>query len=191
MASVSPVLAPCRPSLTISLGVQVGRRHVRRLGLLGGLVIANVACAASPDKNARVGIVAPDPDSFPPVSAFLDHRCGSLDCHGQVGRDLRILGHEGLRLDRADVPGGSPTTTQEIRANYDSVVGLEPEVMSAVVEEGGGRPERLTLVRKGRGTDHHKGGALVMVGDAQDRCLTSWLAGALDGDACAAAVTTP
>jgi hypothetical protein len=33
--------------------------------------------------------------------------------------------------------------------------------------------------------------ALVVVGGSQDRCFTSWFAGALDGDACAAALTTP
>jgi hypothetical protein len=156
---------------------------------MGALI--GFACAPSPDSNARVPIVAPDLGSFPPVSAFLEHRCGSLDCHGQVGRNLRLLGHEGLRLDPADVPGGTPTTAAEIQANYDSVVGLEPEVMAAVVTDGGAHPERLTLVRKGRGTEHHKGGALVMVGDAQDRCLTSWLAGTTDGDACTAALSTP
>ena len=162
-----------------------------RLALLGTLVVAGFSCAPSPDPNTRVPIVAPDLGSFQPVSAFLDHRCGSLDCHGQVGRNLRIFGYEGLRLNPTDVPGGSPTTAAEIRANYDSVVGLEPEVMTAVVEDGGAYPERLTLVRKGRGTEHHKGGALVMIGDAQDRCVTSWLAGALDRDACTAALTTP
>ncbi len=164
---------------------------VRLLLGMGALVAVGFACAASPDSNARVPIVAPDLGSFQPVSAFLEHRCGSLDCHGQVGRNLRVLGHEGLRLDPNDVPGGSPTTAAEIEANYGSVASLEPEVMAAVVGDGGAHPERLTLVRKGRGTEHHKGGALVVVGDVQDRCLTSWLAGTTDGAACAAALDTP
>jgi hypothetical protein len=122
------------------------------------------------------------------VSAFLDHRCGSLDCHGQVGRNLILYGHEGLRLDPADVPGGSDTTAAEIAANYDSVVGLEPELMAAVVEEGGAHPERLTLVRKARGTEHHKGGALVIPGDIQDQCLIGWLAGMPNDFACVIAL---
>jgi hypothetical protein len=163
-----------------------------RVALLAALIAATgLACASAPDPSARVSIVAPDLGSFTPVSAFLDHRCGSLDCHGQWGRSLRLLGHEGLRLDPADVPGGSPTTAGEIGANYDSVVALEPELLKLVVEDGGAHPERLTLVRKGRGTEHHKGGALVMTGDAQDRCVTSWLAGAVDQAACAAALKTP
>ena len=79
----------------------------------------------------------------------------------------------------------------ELAVDYQSVVGLEPEILAAVVEQGGAQPERLTLVRKARGSEHHKGGALIMVGDAQDRCLTSWLAGAVDDTACADALTTP
>ena len=42
------------------------------------------------------------------------HRCGSLDCHGQTGRNLRIWGCEGMRLDphgasrSAAAPGRQP-----------------------------------------------------------------------------------
>lgn len=164
-----------------------------RLGVVGVLLLAlsGLACAAAPDGNQRVPIVAPSADSFPAVGTFLEHRCGTLDCHGQVGRDLRLYGYDGLRLAAADLPGGAPTTADEIAVDYQSVIGLEPEILAAVVEQGGAQPERLTFVRKGRGSEHHKGGALIMVGDAQDRCLTSWLASAVDDAACADALTTP
>ena len=148
------------------------------------------ACASAPDGNARIAIVAPSAASFPAVATFLEQRCGTLDCHGQAGRSLRLYGFVGLRLDPTDVPGGRATTTDEIDADYQSVVGLEPEILAAVVQDGGARPERLTLVRKARGTEHHKGGALITPGDAQDRCLTSWLAGAVDESACANALMT-
>jgi hypothetical protein len=163
------------------------------VSILGAVLspFALPACAPAPDGNARVAIVAPSAASFPAVSAFLEQRCGTLDCHGQVGRSLRLYGFVGLRLDPNDVPGGRATTPDEVDANYQSVVGLEPEVLAAVVQDGGARPERLTLVRKARGTEHHKGGALVTPGDAQDRCLTSWLAGAVDESACADALMTP
>ena len=96
-----------------------------------------------------------------------------------------------MRLEASDVPGGRVTTPDEMAAGYRSVVGLEPEIIDAVVQDGGAHPERLTLVRKGRGSEHHKGGALVVIGDAQDRCLTTWLAAAVDETACADALTTP
>ena len=155
------------------------------------LALSGLACASAPDGNARVAVVAPSAASFPAVATFLEHRCGTLDCHGQIGRNLRLYGYDGLRLAAADLPGGAPTTADEIAVDYQSVIGLEPEILATVVEQGGAQPERLTLVRKGRGSEHHKGGALIMVGDAQDRCLTSWLAGAVDDVACADALTTP
>jgi len=167
----------------------LGRAIVR--GWVIGLTALAAACAAAPDREQRVAIVGPDRAAFPPVAAFLEHGCGTLDCHGQIGRNLRLYGFDGLRLDAADVPGGQPTTIDEIDADYRSVVGLEPELMAAVVADGGARPERLTLVRKGRGSEHHKGGALIKVGDAQDRCLLGWLANAVDLTACADALQTP
>ena len=156
-----------------------------------GLAALAAACAPAPDRDERVAIVSPDRAAFPPVAAFLEHGCGTLDCHGQIGRNLRLYGFDGLRLSSADVPGGQPTTSDETEADFHSVIGLEPELMAAVVADGGAHPERLTLVRKGRGTEHHKGGALIKVGDAQDRCLLSWLANAVDPTACADALKTP
>ncbi len=162
------------------------------LSTLGAALLPFVlpACASAPDGNARIAIVAPSAASFPAVATFLEQRCGTLDCHGQVGRSLRLYGFVGLRLDPTDVPGGRATTPDEVDADYQSVVGLEPEILAAVVQDGGARPERLTLVRKARGTEHHKGGVLITPGDAQDRCLTSWLAGAVDEGACASALMT-
>src|SRR5689334_13673084 len=82
-----------------------------------------------------------------------DHRCGSLDCHGQPGRNLRIWGCEGMRLSPSDIPeclggplGGRRTTPAEHQATFRSLVGLEPSVMSAVVLGGGAHPELLTFV---------------------------------------------
>ena len=56
--------------------------------------------------------------------------------------------------------------------------------MTAVVTQGGAQPDRLTLVRKARGSEHHKGGTLFQVNDQQDVCLTAWLAGSTNTAAC-------
>jgi hypothetical protein len=147
--------------------------------------------------QTRIGIDAPSDsmDQFLPVSGFLDHRCGSLDCHGQPGRNLRIWGCDGMRLDPKDVPGclppGRGTTQEEDQATYRSLVGLEPTVMSVVVAGGGQHPELLTFVRKARGIETHKGGKLITPGDAQDICITSWLQGSTKTDQCATAVGIP
>ncbi len=149
-----------------------------------GVASAVAACSAVP-ADARIGIDAPDgsEDTFGVVGEYFMHRCGSLDCHGQPGRNMRVWGCEGMRLTPGDIPTcappGEPTTVDEHQATYRSVVGLEPAVMSAVVAGHGANPELLTFVRKARGLEAHKGGTLITPGDDQDICITAWLAGKL------------
>jgi hypothetical protein len=38
------------------------------------------------------------------VAAMLIEACGSLDCHGTVGRNLRLYGNIGLRYGDSGVP---------------------------------------------------------------------------------------
>jgi hypothetical protein len=161
-----------------------------RLCLASFLALAGSACAA-PNPDATTTLVGPDRPSFDSVQPFLDHRCGTLDCHGTRYRNLRLWGHDGMRLAFGDVPGASPTTSAEVDASYEAIVALEPEIMSAVVADRGAHPERLTLVRKARGTEQHAGGAIVAMGDVRDVCITSWLAGQTDETACAAALVYP
>lgn len=132
-------------------------------------------------------LLAPEMAAFPPVLGALERRCATLDCHGDAGRNLRLYTGSGLRLDPKDVPGMGSTTAAEAEASYWSVVGLEPEELSLVVEQDGAHPERLTLVRKARGAEYHKPGAILELGDDADTCLTSWLADKLDEAACAKA----
>ncbi len=168
---------------------------MRDLGvvLLGLASISAVVVACSgPALNSRIGIHAPPRDEFPPVAAMLDRRCGSLDCHGQSTRNLVMWGCEGLRLDPADtglVPkcrrsGGVDTTPTELDATYQSLVGLEPALMSTIVAARGTHPELLTFVRKARGDEAHKGGKLWSPGDSADNCVVSWLASSTDTQAC-------
>ena len=142
------------------------------------------------DPSARTTLTNPPPTGadFKPVGLFLVHRCGSLDCHGEIGRNLRIYGKEGLRLDPSNIPGGALTTADELDADWQSVVGLEPELMNEVVAGGGMSPALLTFYRKPTGIEHHKGGVLIASGDDQDNCILSWLAGSVDKTACAAAI---
>jgi hypothetical protein len=156
-------------------------------------ICAIASCGIEPADN-RIGINTPDRTQFEPVANLLDHRCGSLDCHGNRQRNLVMFGCEGLRLDPDDAgllpgcrrqrSGGVDTTQTEFDATYRSLVGLEPAVMSAVVAGKGQHPELLTFVRKARGDEAHKGGTLFTPGDVQDNCVASWLAGATDKDAC-------
>ncbi len=82
------------------------------------------------------------------------------------------------------VPGGKESTDAELLFTYRSVVGLEPEIMSQVVQDKGKHPERLTMIRKARGTEAHKGLKRMSAGDKLDRCITSWLAGQVNVQVC-------
>lgn len=121
---------------------------------------------------------------FELVSEMLGARCGSLQCHGQPARPLRLYHQHGMRLAHDAVPGWVPTTTDEHAANLRAVLGLEPELTGDVLRGGGNGVERLTLYRKALGLENHKGGqALAAEGD-QDLCLRSWFRGAPDDARC-------
>jgi hypothetical protein len=161
------------------------------VGVVSLTIPVAVACS-SPPPDARFKETLPDEKTFPAVADMLIQACGTLDCHGTVARNLRLYGDTGLRYSPLDVPSTLyPTTTDERTQDYDSVVGLEPEMMSQVVASGGSDPERLTFVRKARGTESHKGGAVIAVGDPRDVCITTWLEGHTRASACTAALLLP
>jgi hypothetical protein len=150
------------------------------------VVLVSSACS-TPDRNATVDPVVLDKAQFEPVVPMLNRTCSSLDCHGSPFRNLRLYGYGGVRLAPGDNPEFPRTTPAEIASNYDAVVGLEPEALRAFVAGGRKDPTMLAIVRKGRETESHKGGARLRAGDPADRCLVSWLAGAVDAAACASA----
>jgi len=140
-----------------------------------------MGCAESaPEEDLHL----PNKDQFPMVLDALERRCGTLDCHGAPGRNLRLYTGSGLRLDPKDIPGNGQTTPEEYDASYWSVYGLEPEITSAVIADKGADPERLALIRKARGVEAHKPGAIVKEGDDADDCLTSWLKSKTSETAC-------
>src|SRR5512139_1865525 len=143
-----------------------------------------LAAACSGPSDGTISSDVPTSDGFEAVADVLVAHCGSLDCHGNVGRNMRVYGRYGLRLDPAARPDGVPTTPLEYQSTYDAVVALEPEVLAAVLADGGRQPERLTLIRKERGTEHHKGKAIFREDDDGDRCLVSWISGAVDPAPC-------
>ncbi len=130
---------------------------------------------------------APPREGFESVADAMQPSCGTLDCHGQPGRNLRLYGGRGLRLDAANNSTEGITEAPEYEANYWSVVALEPELLATVTNEGGQNPERLILIRKGRGTTRHKGGALMQPNDDLDQCIVEWLKGNILVDRCFAA----
>ena len=127
------------------------------------------------------------------VHVFLEKTCGTLDCHGQVGRPFRLYSAGGLRdpdggLDLCTspqtevpagpmLPGSGPDTPKEICENYLSVVGLQPEDMQRV-RVGEELPTHLLIVSKPL-TDWpgHKGGREMTATGDPATCLEDWLIG--------------
>lgn len=145
------------------------------------------AAGCSGPAVGETDIAKPTRSHFDSVNDALGYSCGTLDCHGQQGRNMRVWSKYGMRIpvgDAKNVPGSSPTTKAEVERTYRSVVGLEPEIMSQVVRDGGKHPERLTLIRKARGTEAHKGLKRMNPGDPLDVCITSWLAGNVAFNSC-------
>ena len=158
---------------------------MRHAYLAWALVV--LGCSA-PDDKARVDATALDRATFREVEPVLGRRCGTIDCHGSAYRNFRIYGYGGLRLspnDKPDTPDAS--TPSESDATYDALVGLEPELTRNVALAKGAGATELTLVRKGRGTEQHEGGALIVPGDDADLCLLGWLSSAPNAAACARA----
>lgn len=152
-----------------------------------GTVTTTTSCAPTPSNDRVTDVLLPDfPTYSDNVDAYLQRRCGTLDCHGQAGRAYRLYGFSGFRLiDDADgglVTGQQPTTAAEVLANYQAAVGLEPEQMSRVIAQQGEDPERLLLLRKplrlsngNGGNERHKGGPAMSEDDDGYRCVVAWL----------------
>jgi hypothetical protein len=143
--------------------------------------LAALGCARA---ESEVLLGAPSRDDFSAVSSVLERRCGGLDCHGAPARSLRVFGVYGLRLNGNDVPGGVDTTAAEVDATYDSVVTIDPELLSRIVASSGEGAERWLVLSKGRQREAHEGGARLAPGTPADDCVLSWVSGKLDVDAC-------
>jgi hypothetical protein len=170
-----------------------------------GVWLGGAGCAGVDDVSIQVA--CGDFATFADVSSVLEARCGTLDCHGSIARPLRIYGRRGLRkpvdfeADDAEsqvlqaeiaagqgqaeyFPGGLQVTTNgELVDNYHSVCGLEPELMDKV-RKGQESPDVLTLTRKARLVEKHKGGKIFVPAQSPgDTCITSWLTAPADNPA--------
>lgn len=154
------------------------------------LVLCN-ACVTSVDAGATSPLALPDKEQFMTqgVGIFMEKRCGALDCHGQIGRPLRIYSANGLRLN--DGPNGARDTREtqpdEKLANYYSVVGLEPEQISVSRVSQGAYDDFLLLKKplsiEGGGV-RHKGGPVLRSTDSGFECMITWISGAANKAKC-------
>jgi hypothetical protein len=176
----------------------------RALAIAITMVIAATSLTACEEIPSPQLLVCAELEDFKPVSNVLERRCGTLDCHGEYARPLRIYGQNGLRLATRDelipdnaqendtLPGGKGTTDEEVELNWRSVCGLEPERTAQVVA-GNLSPRELILIRKPlqleTAFEKHKGGQLFLSGGPGEVCVSCWLLGFPDTPECADALT--
>ncbi len=174
--------------------------------LAAGTALVAPGCL-SDEELGRAAIDCPSENGFRVVSQVLERRCGTLDCHGDGSRPFRVYGRTGLRRPETEAsyaelyPGGAdftqyrtggtePTSDREVADNRLSACGVEPELMAEVVA-GDGELESLTIVRKPRLTESHKGGFVWKEGGQGDKCLTSWIHGSVDALSCTGEIKRP
>ena len=189
---------------------------MKRALSLVGLMLATTRCLEVPPPGSGACPVdvtdagAIDVTPFVPVSAVLEQRCGSLDCHGSISRPLRIYGRTGLRYAPTYVvdangqvklaeevkayidpvvaeandlyPGGTSAATspEEMAQTIRSICGLQPETMRQVVIDGADA-EKLMLLSKPLHLERHKGWKVFERGSLDHRCIGSWLHSKLPG----------
>ncbi|HMY19116.1 MAG TPA: hypothetical protein PKA58_22475 [Polyangium sp.] len=169
-----------------------GRSAAVSLGFMA-LMIVGIGATSCIGEGENEAFGCPNKDVFVQnVSPFLERRCGTLDCHGQPTRPMRIYGQLGLRHPaETNVSGGAPTTQAELDANYAAVCYLDPEAMKDSADKIGASADKLLLVTKMRGLERHKGGQAVKEQSPGDRCVLNWLKFKSDTDvqpACTEAV---
>jgi hypothetical protein len=162
---------------------------------LAGAATAVATAGCISDKEMGNGTPACPPlEDFRAVNNVLERRCGMLDCHGNIARPFIVYSQTGLRRlppseDVQDedeyVTGGlEPTSDGEVLGTWQSACYLEPEKMDSVLK-GDLEVTDLTLVRKPRLEEKHKGGRIWNARTQKgDKCLLSWIAGDVDLEAC-------
>jgi hypothetical protein len=139
-----------------------------------------ILTGCSAPRSQEETLVLPSREQFAPVGYVFGANCGTLDCHGDPARNMRVYGINGQRLGASDVTGFGGTTEGELRATYDSIVVLQPEQLAAIVQAGGDPSDDWLVLGKGRGRIDHAGGQQFVPGRAADSCATSWLSGRFD-----------
>jgi hypothetical protein len=136
---------------------------------------ALLAPACAPEQGA-VDLPVRDQARFEAeIQPIVGSGCGSLDCHGDSGRPLRLYARYGRRADAA--LRDSELTAAELADNVAAFAGLPDDRLlgKPLAVDGGGM--------------HHEGGDLWPDRDAPEyRCLEAWLTGGADPASCAAAL---
>lgn len=182
--------------------LRLGAARRAAMGFVSSLAVGSMLVGCLGDSDLGTGQPACPPiEDFRAVNNVLERRCGTLDCHGDLARPFIVFSQTGLRrlppsneveeIDEYVTGGFEPTTEHEVLGTYISACYLEPEKMDAVLK-GELEVTDLTLVRKPRLEEKHKGGRLWNARTQKgDKCLLSWIQGDVDVEACELELENP
>ena len=161
-----------RPSaLAGSSGLFAGLFAGLLVGLLVGLAAGFLAGCTDDQPVDQVIELGNVDDYGELVQPYVGVRCGSLDCHGDSGRPLRIYAQDGLRL-RDDLRE-TDITVEEIARNVEAFAGVSPDIAA---------PDEHLALLKGLATSAggiaHEGDDIWQTtGETGYQCILAWLAG--------------
>ena len=165
-----------RPGVFATRGIRPGGKMVTALllALIGAVYLASCTNI----EQAEVTLDGRDEATYGLwVEPYVSLRCGSLDCHGDKGRPLRLYGAGGLR-SRPELRGEF-TAPEEVRASVLAFTGVSPDIGTADDNA------RHLAMQKGLAVDAgglaHVGGDIwASVDEPGYRCLHGWLEGRAD-----------
>lgn len=138
---------------------------------LAGTITLVVLAGCGPDAIATQAIATGDVEAYvTQVHPVVRYSCGSLDCHGDQGRPLRLYSEDGLRA--RDALRGAPLDPVEADWNARSLTGIDPLT---------DLDQKLSLTKplavSAGGVAHAGGDVFASRDDPGYRCLRAWLAG--------------
>jgi hypothetical protein len=125
--------------------------------LVAALALGLPGCA--PEQGTEVATEHSAEDYRAWIHPILEARCGTLDCHGDPGRPLRLFSETGLR--RTDELRGLPLADAEVEANLRAISAIEFQLLVEKPLAGG--------------LAHEGGDVWLDLDGAQPRCYLSWL----------------
>lgn len=174
-ATVKAECVPFDPADTEDAFPRVAEVLERRCGTLD--------CHGAASRPLRLygnsGLRRPEPD-IATEDCQSDGECGGAFRHCVVGLGCVAEEIKDQEQYAQYFPDGAVATTKsELIDNWRTVCGLEPE-LTTLVHRGELDPLALTIVRKARLREKHKGGLIWNEGDLGDECLVDWLTGVYD-----------
>ena len=134
-------------------------------------LLALTTAACNDTTIDEVALAPGDEETFATdVQEYVGYRCASLDCHGDMGRTLRLYAERGLRLETA--LRDRPITSAELRNNILAMAAFgyatEPVEENLILLK--------PLVTSAGGMAHKGGDVWATTSDPGYRCLAAWLA---------------